>query len=121
MVADFTFRIEGSVDAPGTARRMLRRMHDEVGPEVMHTVTLLVSELVSNAVRHASAEFVDLRAAVTSSAVRVEVGDDGPGFEATPLPPEPGRTHGWGLYLVDELADRWGVDGARVWFELDRA
>jgi signal transduction histidine kinase len=121
VVADFTFRIEGDVDAPGTARRMLWRMRDHVGPDVMQTVTLLVSELVSNAVRHASADFVDLKAQVTPAAVRVEVQDGGPGFMPKPLPWEHGRPHGWGLYLVEELSDRWGVSGARVWFEVDRA
>ena len=37
--------------------------------------------------------------------------------------PDPARPSGWGLYLVAELADRWGVDSDErtlVWFELDR-
>ena len=121
MVADFTFRIEGGVDAPGTARRLLRRVHNEIGAELMQVATLLTSELVSNAVRHASSPFVDLKAEVTDSRVRVEVCDNGHGFVPRRLDPDPARPHGWGLYLVEELADRWGVTGTRVWFELDRA
>ena len=37
--------------------------------------------------------------------------------------PDPSRPSGWGLYLVRELSDRWGIDHdgeTRVWFELDR-
>ena len=53
-------------------------------------------------------------------AVRVEVIDCGSGFTATPRDPE--RPHGgYGLYLLEQQATRWGVDregGTRVWFEL---
>lgn len=124
MVADLTQRIEGGAYAPSTARSLVRRFHAQMGPEMMQTVALLVSELVTNAVRHASASYIWLRAEVLPAVVRVEVADPGQGFTATPLPADPNRTHGWGLFLVDELADRWGVSGedrTRVWFELDRA
>jgi hypothetical protein len=61
---------------------------------------------------------------MSSAALRVEVGDEGPGFHDAPVPsPQPGRSGGWGLYLVDELASRWGIKdppGARVLFEIDR-
>jgi anti-sigma regulatory factor (Ser/Thr protein kinase) len=55
----------------------------------------------------------------------VEVTDRGKGFDPELVPP-PRRSGigGWGLYLVDRLADRWGVDGdraTRVWFEIDNA
>src|SRR5207245_2733634 len=52
--------------------------------------------------------------------VRVEVSDPGPGFQPRTAGPEPG---GFGLMLVERLADRWGVDPggrSRVWFEIDR-
>jgi hypothetical protein len=56
--------------------------------------------------------------------VRVEVDDPGSGFEPRAPEPDPTKASGWGLYLVDELADRWGVGpgsrgGTRIWFELD--
>jgi hypothetical protein len=54
--------------------------------------------------------------------LRVEVCDPGPGFEVREPPLDMERPSGWGLYLVRELADRWGVDHTkqtRVWFELD--
>jgi anti-sigma regulatory factor (Ser/Thr protein kinase) len=85
-----------------------------------------VSELVTNSIRHAHTPAwasIDLLATAFADRVRVEVGDHGPGFD--PRPPDPDRDSpsGWGLYLVDQLADRWGVsrtDGNRVWFEIDR-
>src|SRR2546426_800484 len=55
--------------------------------------------------------------------VRVEVADAGPGFEPEPPNPSMYQTSGWGLYLVEQIADRWGVardSGSQVWFELDR-
>jgi hypothetical protein len=54
--------------------------------------------------------------------VVVAVGDQGPGFSWHPAPPAGNESGGWGLFLVDQIADRWGVDcttsGTRVWFEM---
>jgi anti-sigma regulatory factor (Ser/Thr protein kinase) len=88
-------------------------------------VTLLVSELVTNSVVHAdldAGQDIDLRISRSPRIVRVEVCDDGPGFAGAPL--EGGSTagHGFGLYLVEQLADRWGINRDTqtcVWFELD--
>ena len=60
---------------------------------------------------------------LADDALRVEVHDPGGGFVPTAPSPDPARPSGWGLYLVAELADRWGVDSDHrtlVWFELDR-
>jgi anti-sigma regulatory factor (Ser/Thr protein kinase) len=87
-------------------------------------VTLLVSELVTNAVRHVGDQDIMLEVDLGPDLIRVEVEDEGTGFTPAPSAPEPGSREGWGLYLVDELADRWGVDPRRdrnrVWFEVDR-
>ncbi len=81
---------------------------------------------VANAVRHTGVEggtaAIELRIAPHS--VHLSVYDDGPGF----TPPDrsianPGGPGGWGLYLVDQCAARWGAertDRHRVWLELDR-
>jgi anti-sigma regulatory factor (Ser/Thr protein kinase) len=85
-------------------------------------VRLLVSELVTNAVRHAEGEAVRLVVALKGRTLRIEVHDPGHGFELKPPPSDPLRASGWGLVLVEELADRWGVDHSprtRVWFEMD--
>jgi serine/threonine-protein kinase RsbW len=89
-------------------------------------VRLLVSELVTNAVRHANlapGDIILLVIDVEDRLLRVEVHDPGGGFIPTAPAPDPTRPSGWGLYLVEELADRWGVDSDErtlVWFELDR-
>jgi anti-sigma regulatory factor (Ser/Thr protein kinase) len=88
-------------------------------------VRLLVSELVTNAVRHAELTPGDLIRLVVDtgdSRLRVEVHDPGGGFVPVEPAPDPARPSGWGLYLVAELADRWGVESdgtTHVWFELD--
>ena len=124
MVAELSLRIAGSPDAPAEARGALRRFHPDLPVELMQVVVLLTSELVANAVRHARANAVGVRFSALPDYVRVEVLDEGPGFEPHIPVERPGRAGGWGLRLVDELASRWGVagegEGSRVWFELDR-
>ena len=94
--------------------------------DVMDDVRLLVSELVTNAVRHASLGAfgrITVRTCTRPDRIRVEVADTGPGFRPRPRVLSADQTSGWGLYLVAELADRWGVDSDErtlVWFELDR-
>jgi len=97
-----------------------------VPDDVADDVRLLVSELVTNSVRHAGlAEnepiqvVIDLR----EDLVRVEVCDAGPGFD--PRRPQ-GRDNasGWGLRFLAHLASRWGVTDKRgtcVWFEISSA
>ncbi|MDA0139623.1 ATP-binding protein [Solirubrobacter deserti] len=87
----------------------------------VETVKLLISELVTNAVRHGDGrEPVEVHAHWNAE-VRVEVSDRGRGFAPDPrIRPfdDPG---GYGLFLVGALADRWGVEtdeGTTVWFVL---
>jgi signal transduction histidine kinase len=64
-----------------------------------------------------------VKVSVLDTAVRVAVVDSGPGFAASERPSSPGVDGGFGLFLVDRIADRWGTDGegaTTVWFELDR-
>lgn len=86
---------------------------------------LLVSELVTNSLLHADVGTIRLRVAGGADAVRIEVGDPGPGLSAVPAAmPGPDGRGGRGLPLVEILSDRWGhVVGrpAAVWFEMDVA
>jgi anti-sigma regulatory factor (Ser/Thr protein kinase) len=99
----------------------LRGMNGSLA-ETSESVRLLVTELVTNSVRHADVgaeEYIEIELVASRDGVRVDVTDRGPGFD----PSEP-RRHpgGFGLILVEEIADRWGVDcedGSRVWFEID--
>jgi anti-sigma regulatory factor (Ser/Thr protein kinase) len=108
--------------APAQARGALDGIEDRISPERLRDVRLLVSELVTNAVRHAGGEAVRLVVALTGTLLRIEVHDPGHGFELKPPSDDPLRSSGWGLVLVEELADRWGIDHhprTRVWFEMD--
>jgi anti-sigma regulatory factor (Ser/Thr protein kinase) len=116
--------------AASAARHAVAGLAPFLDAGVTENAKLLVSELVTNSVRHgglppeASVEF-SLRA--SPDVVMVEVADAGRGFaHDTPFRTHgeagPERASGWGLFLVEHIADRWGavqVDGeTRVWFEL---
>jgi anti-sigma regulatory factor (Ser/Thr protein kinase) len=119
--------LESTPDAPASARRALDPFSQALSNGRMRDVRLLVSELVTNAVRHAGLRTEDrirLFARLQDAVLRVEVQDSGSGFEPRAPVPDPSRASGWGLYLVDELADRWGMQaeaGTLIWFELDSA
>jgi anti-sigma regulatory factor (Ser/Thr protein kinase) len=116
--------------APSRARSAIEAFASEreLGSAHAATLTLLVSELVTNAVLHSDAPAGKIRLIVwmvdgRRHAIRVEVTDEGSGFEPTSCV---GRgdhaAGGLGLYLVEREATRWGVrlNGVtRVWFELD--
>jgi serine phosphatase RsbU (regulator of sigma subunit)/anti-sigma regulatory factor (Ser/Thr protein kinase) len=107
--------------APGKARRLARRALSRWDMEDMSdSVELLVSEVVTNAVRYASRP-VSLRL-LRTDVLRCEVGDDVPQLprlRQARATDEGGR----GLYLVNRLARRWGATrlstGKVVWFELN--
>jgi anti-sigma regulatory factor (Ser/Thr protein kinase) len=117
-------RLNGTPEAASVARRALSRLRGDIDPPVMETMRLLVTELVSNSVKHSRSDSVRLKVAVGRSGVLVEVTDQGSGFEHEPRGRSEARESGWGLFLVERLAHRWGVGrergGTRVWFELRR-
>ena len=102
---------------------LARRFVDASLPASCRTddVTLLVSELASNAVRHAGSPFT-VAVGCDASTVRVEVADASPVLPAPQEPPVEAVT-GRGLMIVEALARRWGVEtteaGKAVWFEVD--
>jgi len=119
--------LRAAVDLPpvarsaAAARRLVGQLLDAWAAEGFRDdATLLVSELVTNVVRHVTGQV----------AMRVEVALTGPGLQvavvdssaAPPVPRTPGPHGGHGMGLVEAVADRWGSDdhgdGKRVWFEL---
>jgi anti-sigma regulatory factor (Ser/Thr protein kinase) len=120
-------RFEPGPSAASAARNALLALRGRVDDALLEDVRLLVSELVTNSVRHSEIStdgLVNLHVSVTSTTLRVEVCDPGKGFEPKPRDADRSRPGGWGLYLVDRLADRWGVarNGfTQVWFEIDHA
>jgi anti-sigma regulatory factor (Ser/Thr protein kinase) len=121
---DLSLRLSGGPEAAAHARRALSRLRGDIDPPLMETLRLLVTELVSNSVRHARSETVVLKVVVGRSAVLTEVTDEGPGFDPHHTSPSRNNESGWGLFLVERLAHRWGVahedSATRVWFELLR-
>jgi anti-sigma regulatory factor (Ser/Thr protein kinase) len=113
---------DNSDHAPSEARRFIGECLDARGiTEVKARILLAVSELTTNAVVHGSGP-IDVAMDATSDRLRVTVTDDGSGTPA-PHMPHPGSSEagGWGLQLVETLADDWGTERRNgrtiVWFE----
>lgn len=114
--------LEPTPDAAAAARRALkeRGLH----PDIAHTVSLLTSEVVGNAVRHANLQPGDkivLHARLEEDCARVDVADPGNGFD----PEVRHSAAGFGLRLIDKLAADWSVRrserGCTVSFVVDRS
>jgi two-component sensor histidine kinase len=106
--------------APSAARGRLEDALAGHDPETVATAALLVSELVSNAVRHASsaADRVGVVLGLLEGRLRIEVVDAGDGFDVAV---EREATDGFGLRIIDDLADAWGVEPGpphKVWCEM---
>lgn len=103
----------------GTARHLVNTHTAALSVQQREDAALLVSELVTNALRYGRGE-IWLRIDADTDGVRIEVSDQGK--VAVAPSPTPGAHGGWGLRIVDELADDWGVleGSTRVWFRLFR-
>lgn len=120
----FSVTLPHDVSSIPLARRELERLASEVDDLTLRNTRLLVSELVTNAIRHVPAgeqDEITLMVESEDGHVRVEVCDQGPGFVPAPRVEGQDQSSGWGLHILAKLAERWGVEndgGARVWFEL---
>jgi integral membrane sensor domain MASE1/anti-sigma regulatory factor (Ser/Thr protein kinase) len=118
--------LEPGPSCPAEARTALAPLENAVTFVAYMDLSLLVSELVTNSVRHARLgprDLIKLHVETSERVLRVEVSDPGEGFGAD-IPATPARgPGGWGLFLTERLADRWGVDRqsgwTTVWLELD--
>ncbi len=118
--------LQRNAEAPAIARATLSGLcvDLDMSPSEQQTLMLLVSEVVSNAVQHSAGPAeapVLLAATVGEEMLKIAVIDAGRGF--TPRREDPRGDGGYGLYLLDKAASRWGVDrvgATRVWFELAR-
>jgi serine/threonine-protein kinase RsbW len=121
----FGFELTARPEAGAAARRALRAGNEALPPSVRDDVLLLVTELVTNAVRHADAgpeRTVRVELRQWPRLLAVAVFDEGTGFTAHPSPRPLDDSGGWGLHLVHEIADRWAVSPTRsgtcVWFDI---
>jgi anti-sigma regulatory factor (Ser/Thr protein kinase) len=106
--------------APGAARRSLLQLRPRVSKPVLEDLRLIVSELVTNSLKHSSQDVVTIAVQVSADRVRLEVSDLGGGFTPHIGPGSEDLVSGWGLFLVQRVSDRWGLipdDG--VWAEID--
>jgi signal transduction histidine kinase len=101
------------------ARRAIADANLPGDREAHLAVALLATELISNAVMHGRGDDVRLEVSNGDGRLRVEVSDDGNGFDPAQRAEreDPG---GWGLAIVEQMADEWGMYEAstHVWFEL---
>jgi anti-sigma regulatory factor (Ser/Thr protein kinase) len=131
--AGTTWRLELSVPPDLNALAEVRRSFDAFGlpPGVRKDAQLLVTELVSNSIRHAelrAGERIRIWAGWSGRRLKVIVRDRDDGQPSHPvgiagsIRPAPGAESGWGLFIVNQLATRWGAihdGGPGYWFELD--
>jgi anti-sigma regulatory factor (Ser/Thr protein kinase) len=120
-------RVPLKVWAPAAARRAVDQfLGGHVAAGVLDLAQLLVSELVTNSVRHSGApdgEDLVVRVHLSRGLCRLEVEDPGCNGIIAPRPADQRNGGGMGLNLVQTLSDRWGVIHAahgttRVWVQL---
>jgi serine/threonine-protein kinase RsbW len=122
-VASITIELPATVYAPARAREAVREaaQHAAMREDDRWRAEMIVTELVTNAVRHGPGGPVEVAIEAGGAGVRGEVADPGTGFRKFAqvrrrMTEEGGR----GLFLVDALSDSWGLsaDSSRVWFEV---
>ena len=118
------FELAGGPYAATAARLALDNLDAELDPVLAQDLRLLVTEAVKNSVQHADVGPED------SIGLKISLGPErgahrgerrGSRLRARRQPPDEDEVSGWGLFLIDQLADRWGVvhdKGTTVWFEV---
>jgi anti-sigma regulatory factor (Ser/Thr protein kinase) len=117
------FRFSGLPQAVSAARRALREWEGHFEPDLFYDLSLCVSELVTKSVQHAEpakGDEIELAVSRHDELVRAEVMEHRRDVVVT----QPAAMDGgdWGMFIVDRVADRWGVDrnmGTRLWCEID--
>jgi anti-sigma regulatory factor (Ser/Thr protein kinase) len=122
-VASVSLELPATAHAPARAREAVRQAAEATGVRVDERwrVEMIVTELVTNAVKHGPGGPVEVAIQAGGSGMRGEVADPGPGIHRLKLDRRRATEEGGrGLFLVDALSDSWGLsdDRSRVWFEV---
>lgn len=124
---DAVLQLTPALDAAAIARRFVHDNRDHIDPAIVADAELLVSEIVTNAVRHGAGE-ITLRMRVDPPGIGVEVTDKSDRLPDLPsTPPTGDQGSGRGLLIVDALSSDWGVTphqlqaGKTVWFDVGPA
>ncbi len=112
--------LRAGLAAPRQARRTVVTL--PLGELARERLALVVSELVTNSIRHgglAAGDPIELQLTSDNGHVRIAVHDGGPGFDPHTVANGNGNGRGLGLAIIEKLADEWGVDrhpdGCTVW------
>jgi anti-sigma regulatory factor (Ser/Thr protein kinase)/transcriptional regulator with XRE-family HTH domain len=118
----FLKRFPNSDRAPTLARAALIATAVGIPERAMEDATLVVSELVTNSVKHTESGWIELEITLAADRLRIQVSDQS---HATIRPRTPGADGGWGIVIIGEVATRWGVErhreGKTIWAEFDLA
>lgn len=115
-------RLAADAQAPRVARQRISEVLQGCGVETRQNAELLISELVTNAVRHGpSIGEIDIRVVSFEDSMEIAVSDVGRGFD----PISPPSSDGYGLSIIKTLSQEWGVvDNERefrVWCRVSRS
>jgi anti-sigma regulatory factor (Ser/Thr protein kinase) len=124
-ISELAIDVPAGVDAGHVARHAIAASEPTLPLSVQADVSLLVTELLTNAVRHGGAAAdrpLQVEVQRQADRIRVQVIDAGTVFEPPAAAPRSDSSGGWGLFLVDRIAESWGVSGTPggkcVWFEV---
>jgi anti-sigma regulatory factor (Ser/Thr protein kinase) len=121
-----SFTVPPAPQAVAEAReRVMALAEPFVDSARLSDLRLVISEVITNAVRHGGDGDVLVAVTPKREFLCVQVTDTGDGFAPRPRAYAPEEDGGFGLFLIERLTRRWGLtredSNTRVWFEFDLA
>ena len=104
-------QLKAGDEAPGAAREFVAKLLADAPEELCARCRQVVTELVTNSVRHAGGGSIVVEAWHNGEGIDIDVTDAGTGFSVMPLAAGHDESEGWGLMFVDMLSDAWGSGG----------